>query len=428
MNADFPPPGHYVVAVSGGVDSMALLHLLTTQAGRRDYRLRVAHFDHGMRPDSDADRRLVESVTQVYGHPFHYAEGYLGETSEAKAREARYAFLQGVAKAHSADGIITAHHLDDRRETTVMNALRGTGRTGAVSLRSVDGLYRPLLGVPKAELVDYATHLELPWREDSTNTDIFYRRNAVRHELLPAAREAIADFDQELEGVVTQLEGLNQSIDRKFQQLFDRYGRQTAGSVRMQRQPLASLSQHTLEEFLVWLVRRLDPATELTTRPVQELAAWIRTGSAGGTRPVSAKLRLTLAYDSVVLGSGDQALLQLVAQDLLPGTTVRFGRHSLGYGELETPGGVSILVPELNLKVRKWMSGDRIAPVGMAGRKKLQDLFVDAKIEREERISWPVVVDTASGEVIWVPRLALSRYYAAALDNAPTFRLTHEVL
>lgn len=407
---------------------MALLHLLSERANRLGYRLRVAHFDHGMRPDSDADRRLVESFAQVYGHPFHCERASLAGLGEAQAREARYGFLGRLAEEVGADGIVTAHHQDDRSETVVMNALRGAGRTGSTALKSVDGLYRPLLSVRKDELIDYAKRHELPWREDSTNADIRYRRNAVRHELLPAAREVRPDFDAELEAVVAELDRLNERIDRKFEQLFARYGRQTASSLRMQRQPLMDLSQHTLEEFLIWLVRRVQPGAELATRPVQQLAAWVRTGLSGNERPAGAGLKFHLTYDAVVLDRGDRSLQQLVAQELLPGTTVRFGRHALGYGGLVAPGAVSILVPELSLKVRKWMDGDRIAPVGMKGRKKLQDIFVDAKIEREERISWPVVVDLVRDEVVWVPRLALSRYYAAGLEDAPTYRLTHEVL
>jgi tRNA(Ile)-lysidine synthase len=428
MKLDFPPSGHYIVAVSGGVDSVALLHLLSEEAPNRNYRLRVAHFDHGMRPDSDADRRLVESFSKIYGHPFHYEKAELAGASEAEAREARYNFLRKLASEHKADGIITAHHLDDRHETAVLNAIRGTGRRGAATLRSIDGLYRPLLGARKQELIDYASKYQLPWREDSTNSDLKYTRNAVRRELLPVARETVKGFDGELEAAVTQLDELNQRIDSRFKQLFERYGRRTASSLRMQRQPLQQLSQHTLEEFLIWLIREVSPTVELTSRSVQELAAWVRSGKSGSERPAGSGVRLNLTYDALVLDTGDRALLQLVAQEIAPGTTVRFGRHAIGYGDLVTPDCVSILVPELNLKVRKWVEGDRIAPVGMSGRKKLQDLFVDAKIEREERTSWPVVVDLVRDEIVWVPRLALSRYYAAGLDNAPTLRLTHEVL
>jgi tRNA(Ile)-lysidine synthase len=176
-------PGTYVVAVSGGVDSMALLHMLQHQP---DLRLIVAHYDHGIRPDSHVDRQLVQRLAYHRGLPFVYHEGKLGpEASEEAARESRYDFLRKVRKATEADAIITAHHKDDVLETAIHNMLRGTGRKGLVSLRSRAGLHRPLLHMSKAELIAYAKGQGLVWREDSTNADTKYRRNHIRHNILP---------------------------------------------------------------------------------------------------------------------------------------------------------------------------------------------------------------------------------------------------
>lgn len=179
-------PGTYVVAVSGGVDSMALLHLLSTASYLPATRLVVAHFEHGIRPDSDLDRQLVQRAAERYGLPFVYDRGGLGPAaSEDQARSARYAFLKRVRQASGADAIITAHHQDDLLETAVHNMLRGTGRRGLVALRSREHVRRPLLGVPKADIIAYAKDQGLTWREDSTNTDMRYRRNHIRHTILP---------------------------------------------------------------------------------------------------------------------------------------------------------------------------------------------------------------------------------------------------
>jgi tRNA(Ile)-lysidine synthase len=176
-------PGTYVVAVSGGVDSMALLHILQQHPG---VKLVVAHFDHGIRPDSLQDRLLVQQVAQHRGLPFVYSAGHLGpDASEDTARQARYDFLHRVREVSGADAIITAHHQDDVLETAVHNLLRGTHRHGLVSLRSRPQLVRPLLHVPKQQLISYASEKRLPWREDSTNTDLRYRRNQIRHQVLP---------------------------------------------------------------------------------------------------------------------------------------------------------------------------------------------------------------------------------------------------
>jgi tRNA(Ile)-lysidine synthetase-like protein len=201
-------PGTYVVAVSGGVDSMALLHALSLQP---DLRLTVAHFDHGIRPDSAEDRRLVQTAAQAYGLPFVYASADLGPgTSEAAARKARYNFLHSVKTASGARGIITAHHRDDVLETAVLNILRGTKRKGLSALRSTDTIVRPLLHVPKQSLRDYAHKHNLQWREDSTNQDINYLRNYIRHMILPRLLPAQR---AELLAIIKQAEQTNDQID-----------------------------------------------------------------------------------------------------------------------------------------------------------------------------------------------------------------------
>lgn len=210
-------PGSYVVAVSGGVDSSALLHHLYAQnwaaanAGQPTSKLIVAHFDHGIREDSGEDRKLVQALAQAYGLTFVYDEGRLGpEASEATARAARYKFLRQVQKASNSRAIITAHHQDDLLETAILNILRGTGRKGLTALTSRPGLHRPVLHLPKQALVDYAHDQGLRWREDSTNHDPKYLRNYVRHYLLPKFDEP---SKQQFRDIIIRLQRQNQELD-----------------------------------------------------------------------------------------------------------------------------------------------------------------------------------------------------------------------
>ncbi|HXH26411.1 MAG TPA: tRNA lysidine(34) synthetase TilS [Candidatus Acidoferrum sp.] len=211
LKMDSFSPGRYVVAVSGGVDSMALLHLLSRQP---QLDLIVAHFDHGIRVDSQEDQSLVEQFAMSHNLTFICEMGKLGsDTSEALARTARYNFLDRVCKNYNALAIITAHHQDDLLETALINLLRGTGRRGLTALRDHDTLRRPLLGVSKAELLNYAVANQLPWREDSTNTDQKYLRNFVRHQLLaPAGQQA----RQELLKIIVRQSELNDQIDQEL--------------------------------------------------------------------------------------------------------------------------------------------------------------------------------------------------------------------
>jgi tRNA(Ile)-lysidine synthetase-like protein len=182
MHVDIEP-GKYVVAVSGGVDSMVLLDALRDVPG---VELVVAHFEHGVRADSDDDRRLVEETAAAYGLPFVFARGHLGKgVSEAVARTARYAFLRRIMEEQGARAIITAHHRDDLLETAILNLLRGTGRKGLASLRSTDDVVRPLLHISKQEILTYAEAHHIVWHEDITNQSDDYLRNYVRHHLVP---------------------------------------------------------------------------------------------------------------------------------------------------------------------------------------------------------------------------------------------------
>ncbi len=179
-------PGTYVAAISGGVDSVVLLDLLGKQ---KDITIVVAHFDHGMRKESQKDARFVEELAKKYRCPFELGSANLGNVGEAVAREARYDFLHDVKSQYKADAIITAHHSDDIIETIIINIVRGTGWKGLSSLRDNDDLKRPLLDSSKDKIEDYAKKHNLTWVEDETNRDEKYLRNHIRHNVL-------ADIDQ----------------------------------------------------------------------------------------------------------------------------------------------------------------------------------------------------------------------------------------
>lgn len=166
----------YVVAVSGGVDSIVLLDKLVRRGGAK---LVVAHFDHGIRVDSADDAAFVATLAKRYELEFEMRREELGpRASEAIARDRRYTFLREVAARHGDAPIVTAHHADDVIETIAINIERGTGWRGLAVLDS--DLIRPLLHVPKRVIIDYAHQHNLVWREDSTNQDTTYLRNEFR--------------------------------------------------------------------------------------------------------------------------------------------------------------------------------------------------------------------------------------------------------
>ena len=218
-------PGRYVVAVSGGVDSMVLLDLLAQQ---KNIELVVAHVDHGIREDSAEDRRLVQKTAQKLQLAYEYTELELGkDVSEETARNARYAFLTKVRGDHKADAIITAHHQDDVLETMCINVLRGTHSRGLSSLKNTNEIVRPLLSYSKEDIREYANKHSIEWREDSTNQDETYLRNWMRRHILPKlsadqraslidAHKKSLSVSSELEEISKRLQVQSKHIDKKL--------------------------------------------------------------------------------------------------------------------------------------------------------------------------------------------------------------------
>lgn len=239
-------PGKYVVAVSGGVDSMVLLDLLRQIPGLQ---LTVAHFDHGIRPDSAVDKDLVEAVAKSYGLAFISQSAKLGPAaSEALARNRRYDFLDQVRLQTKSGAIITAHHQDDLLETAVLNMLRGTGRSGLSSLASRGRLLRPLLSYPKASIVQYAKQHGIKWREDSTNSDEHYLRNYIRRQIIPRFSDAQR---QQLLACIHLAATQNRQIDECLGRLLSLHTTEN----RLERHWFISLPHNVAKEVLrAWLL------------------------------------------------------------------------------------------------------------------------------------------------------------------------------
>ena len=228
---------NYIVAVSGGVDSVVLLDMVAMGVLLDDEQIVVAHFDHGIRPDSASDALFVKAVAETYGFTYETRREELGpEASEETARVRRYAFLRDVAKRYGAT-IVTAHHADDVVETIAINLLRGTGWRGVAVLDSPD-ILRPLLAMRKSEIIGYADHHGLEWREDSTNSDMKYLRNSVRKKL--------SSLDDE----TVQLLGLYRNRQAALKHQIDEEAAGLVGKGNYSRYLFISVPGHVARELL----------------------------------------------------------------------------------------------------------------------------------------------------------------------------------
>jgi tRNA(Ile)-lysidine synthase len=283
MKADIPP-GKYIIAVSGGVDSMVLLDVLKCNS---NIELVVVHFNHGIRPDSIKDERLVERTAKNYSLPYEAGHANLGEeASEEKAREKRYAFLRSVMDKHRADGIITAHHQNDLMETAFINIIRGTGHRGLASMHSSPDIVRPLLGTPKSDLINYAKEHGVKWHEDSTNENETYLRNYIRKKIMPSLGLA----DQQY--LVKNVEKIAENIGEK-DKIIAKLSRKLANKGNIVRSKYIALPGEIRRELVMYWLRSNEFA-QFDRKTVEKIDIILKTGRAGSRYPIKKKLWLVL--------------------------------------------------------------------------------------------------------------------------------------
>jgi tRNA(Ile)-lysidine synthetase-like protein len=284
-------PGKYTVAVSGGVDSVVLLDLLSHLP---EVTLVVAHFDHGIRHDSVEDRKLVESLASQHGLAFYYEEGKLGsKTSEASARLKRYEFLQRIKNQTKSDAIVTAHHQDDLIETAILNLVRGTGRRGLSSLKSTTEIRRPLLGQTKAVITKYAKQHKLVWREDSTNQEDKYLRNYIRHKVIPKLSQK--ERQQLLENL-SEAANRNREIDKLLNQMLADH----VHAGKLNRSWFINLPHDLAREVLLaWL--KCSGVENINRGQIERTTVLIKTLSHGKLIDVDAAYQLKIEAQALAL-------------------------------------------------------------------------------------------------------------------------------
>jgi tRNA(Ile)-lysidine synthase len=283
--------GKYVIAVSGGVDSMVLLDVLAKRSG---IELIVAHFDHGIRTNSSADADFVRGAAKRYGLKFDLGKAKLGSSaSEATARDARYQYLFSVGQKYEADAILTAHHQDDLIETAFINLLRGTGPSGLTALASNKAVLRPLLDYSKKEIIRYATDNDLPWREDVSNNNTNYLRNYVRKEVTPK----LTDVEkQQIVDVIKELLTKSRQTDQLIEQISRRVMK---GSV-INRQAYTALPTQVGYSLLHKLLKNCE-IIDVDRRLIVRLDMTIRTGQPGTSHVIRGKSKIKLSKTTAEL-------------------------------------------------------------------------------------------------------------------------------
>ncbi len=288
------PKGKYVIAVSGGVDSMVLLDLLAVKPG---IELIVAHFDHGIRENSFKDEKLVSKTAKNHSLSYEHGQGNLGaNASEEAARNARYDFLYRVREKHQAKSVITAHHQGDLIETALINLLRGTGSRGLHSMIENQLVLRPMLNNTKKQILDYAANNNIEWHEDATNSDEKYLRNYIRKNIIPK----LSDQDeQELLNLINK----NLASYKEIKLLVDEINNLLLKDDNtLDRQAFVALPVDVEGELMINWLRNFG-VQDIDRQTIERLIVKIKTAKAGTKHNIKKNVHLQLTANSAQISN-----------------------------------------------------------------------------------------------------------------------------
>jgi len=444
-NSLFCPGDRVGVAVSGGVDSVSLLHALKSLAELK-LDLTVCHLDHGLRPESNRDAEFVQDLAARSGLPFVLARLEVAAYAKAKhfslemaARDLRYAELTRIAADLHLCRVALGHHLDDQVETILLRILRGTGLEGLSGMKPVraGGLFvRPLLGVSRAEILSYAKENGLAWVEDATNRETDILRNRVRLLLLPCLRaEYNHHIDQALLGVSALARETVDYLDEVLMTAWpDLNVHEAPGGLFFSSSALASLPTPLSRLALRRLLARAggDPG-RLSLRATRRIWAFIL--GAGGPR-------LSVPGGLVLIRHGSEFFLgrSIVAPVMSPKIVPVPGEVPLPDGRIlaaewwegNLPDWAGVTgnevfldgdVPAWPLTVRSRRPGDRFFPLGLGGQKKVKEVLIEAKIPRDARNAVPLVTDSRD-RVVWLAGIRLDDRFRVGGTTKRTLHLT----
>lgn len=403
-----------LVALSGGLDSVTLAHLLHASG----YKIALAHVNFGLRgADSDADEQFCRTLAEKLDATFYtirQTNWGMGGSIQMQARKFRYRWFQKLASRHQYRWILTAHHLDDRLETLLINILRGTGLRGLQGMPEKRGkILRPLMRFGRESILEYARRNKLEWREDISNREKKYLRNKIRHELVPMLKTLNPSWERgfvrSMDKISSGLRFWDAALARYRSELLHLDKRTGAWAL-----PVLEIYSRGIDSYLLY---ELLKPYGFNQEQISDLLE--NTGKEKVRKFYSREWMLwpegAFIYmkEREVEDEGAEAEEKSMEEWMLnppPGINIRLleSGEEIKHGDPRDCYLDAELVPD-KVIFRKFRHGDRMHPFGLDGRKKVSDIFQEkglSWLERERRI-----LLVAEGEVIWVPGIRRSGRY-----------------
>jgi tRNA(Ile)-lysidine synthase len=438
----FNPGDTLIVALSGGADSSALLDLLSRLPGYTLH-LVAAHLNHSLRGvESDADEEFCRALAARYAIPFESRRIDVKELAahsrlnlEDAGRQARIRFLDEIRSGYGAAAVALAHHADDQAETVLMRLLRGSGMTGLSGMapRNERGYVRPLLDISRSEIEQYLGARGLEWREDASNRDTTFLRNRVRHQLLPLLETYNPAVRSCLAATAAVLGGDEALLCELAEQAFAASCLMGEGRIDCRVRQLYALNPALRRRVLRHAFRQLTGTLDgVSQRHIEALCELIDSDRPNTSIALPHGVKAAREYERLSLmvtgGAAVESGFELLITE--PG---RYQLPDGGYLAVETTSMVSftsdadsacfdsgrIPFPWL---VRTFRPGDRMTPFGMAGRKKVKDIFIDRKIPLSERRRIPLLF--CGDDLIWIAGVCASELSRIDTPSAATVQVT----
>lgn len=427
QNLSFLKEKKLLLAISGGLDSVVLMHL----CNQLHLNISLAHCNFKLRnEESDLDENFVINLAQISSNQIftiNFETEKIAKNRQISiqiaARELRYNWFGELEEKHSFDFILTAHHLDDSLETFLIHLTRGSGLEGFTGIPSTNGnIIRPLLPFSRAEILEYAIENQLEWREDSSNAITKYLRNNIRHQVIPILKEINPSLLDSFANSISYLQDAQQIIDDRIEEISAKISVEKDGMLFFDISKINQLSNP--KAYLYQLLKKYQ-FTEWNN--VVDLLTSQSGKQVFSKTHVLLKDRDFLILSEVSTKRGNSENFEILEHQSQISNPIflNFEVNPLKITENKQTILVVKNMLQYPLILRKWKDGDYFYPTGMEGKKKLSKYFKDEKfslIEKEK--TW--LLCSAENEIIWVINHRQDRRFLANSSTENTVKITYK--
>ena len=410
-----------LLAISGGVDSMVMLHLFI-ECG---FPVAVAHANFQLRGmDSEGDEQFVEEICKTHGIPFFAKKFETKSFAKANhlsiqmaARKLRYQWFKEQLIEQHFDFLATAHHLTDSIETVLLNLVRGAGLAGLDGIASINGkIIRPLLFATREDIEHYAKENKIAWREDRSNATDDYARNFIRHQVYPLLKELNPVLEKTFAQSINKIAGSVELMETGLALWRHQFERKKDGQIQLDKKGFALLNNG---ESILWnLIKRFGFNFDQCGQIITALPGQ------SGKFFSSSQFELVVDRDHLLISKIQSALTETFIE--FNQTEASLGKFRMkiekeGKVEFKNDPFVAVLDADkvtFPLRWRKWKPGDSFHPLGMSHKKKLSDFLIDQKISLAEKETTTVL--ESGNDLVWVVGLRLDDRYKVVDSTAST--------